>query len=65
MKLKEFFKLQRGSQRAFAKVLGVSESMVSQMAAGTRQVPRKKWAFVEKYTNGLVTKVDMYPDWLK
>lgn len=50
------------NQTAFAKAIGVCQSMVSQWLRNTRPVSPKKCRLIEAATNGEVTREDLRPD---
>ena len=51
-----------GSQRALAKLIGVSAPYVSQMVAGIRPVPAERVLSIEAATDFRVSRHDLRPD---
>lgn len=62
MKLYEYIKKDRGLATALAKKINVHAPDVSMWAAGTRPIPYKYGAPIEKATKGEVTRKDLFPD---
>lgn len=51
-----------GSQAALAKLLGVTQGYISQLATGHRQIPAEYCPAIEAATNGTVRCEEMRPD---
>ena len=62
MTLSEYLKQQRGRAAAVAVRAGVSEAFLSQIAAGTRNVPAERAAELEAACDGAVRRWDLRPD---
>jgi DNA-binding transcriptional regulator YdaS (Cro superfamily) len=63
MDLKTYNSKERGRATALATKLGVSVSYLSQMAAGTAPISAARAMEIEKATDGLVTRQELYEDW--
>ena len=61
-KLKTWTSSQRGRLAALAKHLGVSAPNVVAWTIGTKPIPMTHAAAIEQFTNGAVTRQDMFPD---
>lgn len=61
MQLKEWLDAERGRYVALAEHLGVSKSMVSQMACGHVRVPPVHYARIRDFTGGQVSIEDLLP----
>lgn len=62
MKLSEYLAQQRGRQSALARLVGVHAPDVYRWANGTRVVPVRHCAAIERATDGAVTRRDLRPD---
>lgn len=62
MKLEPWLKASTGRTVALAAFLGVSKSMVSQMARGKVPVPTRLYRPIREYTKGEVDYEDLLPD---
>jgi DNA-binding transcriptional regulator YdaS (Cro superfamily) len=64
IKLKEWLDEERGRVRRLAEELRVPTSFVFRMSSGTKGIPIRHMAAIEKFTEGAVTRRDMCPeDW--
>jgi len=64
MELKEYIELERGNAAKLAREIGVHAPDVFGWASGSRPVPHKYGAAIEKATDGKVTRKELYPnDW--
>jgi DNA-binding transcriptional regulator YdaS (Cro superfamily) len=62
MKLKNYIQIKRGNASQLARDIGVFSSDVSMYASGVKPIPHKYGALIEKHTNGLVTRQELFPD---
>lgn len=51
-----------GRTALLAKHIGLSQPFVTQMASGAKAVPVAHAAGIEQFTDGAVTRQDMFPD---
>jgi len=64
MELKKYIELKYGNAAKLAKDIGAHAPDVSAWASGNRPVPHKYGAAIEKYTEGKVTRKELFPnDW--
>lgn len=61
-KLKQWLDEERGRVRRLAVELRVPTSFVFRMSAGTKGIPIRHMAVIEKFTDGAVTRQEMCPD---
>jgi len=62
MKLPDYLSAERGRGASLASAVGVTQVMISQWAAGIKQVPPDRCVSIEKATSGAVTRRDLRPD---
>lgn len=62
MNLKNYLSQERGRQAALAKALGFHAPDISRWADGVRPIPVQYGAAIEKATDGMVTRKDMFPE---
>lgn len=62
MNLHDYLAQKRGRQAALAKAIGAYAPDISRWADGTRPIPFPFGAPIEKATQGLVTRKEMFPD---
>lgn len=62
MDLKKYLAQERGRQAALAKAIGAHAPDLSRWADGTRPIPVPFGAPIEKATDGLVTRKEMFPE---
>lgn len=62
MKLSEYIKLERGNGKTLAEQLGISQSLLSQIAANSNATAPARCVLIEKLTDGVVTRRDLRPD---
>lgn len=60
--LKAWLSAEHGRGISLAKAIGVPNSFVSKMAAGLKPIPIAHGAAIEHFTDGAVTRQDMFPD---
>lgn len=66
MNLKEWTQQSRGRQAALASFLGVPAPNVCAWVAGQKQPSIKTAVAIEQFTDGAVTRIDLFPtDWQK
>lgn len=63
MTLSEYIKAARGNGRALADKLGISPSVLSQIAANSEGTSPARCVAIENATGGLVTRRDLRRDW--
>lgn len=62
MNLNDYFNTQE-SQASFSRRTRIPQSSLSFWKNGERPIPIPQMPVIEKETNGLVTRKDMYADW--
>ena len=62
MDLKTYLAQERGRQASLSKAIGAHAPDLSRWADGTRPIPVPFGAQIEKATNKLVTRQEMFPD---
>ncbi|MEY2630773.1 MAG: hypothetical protein RLZZ469_1670 [Bacteroidota bacterium] len=62
MTLLEYINHGRGNAIRLASDVGVYPPDISMWANKTRPIPHKYGALIEKHTNGLVTRQELFPD---
>jgi DNA-binding transcriptional regulator YdaS (Cro superfamily) len=66
MNLHDYFTQERGRQAALAKAISAHAPDLSKWATGERPIPVAYGADIERATNGLVTRKDLFPeDWAR
>lgn len=66
MTLSEFIKQERGNGKLLAEKLGISQSVLSQIAADSSSTSPARCVLIEQFTNGAVTRRELRPkDWLQ
>jgi DNA-binding transcriptional regulator YdaS (Cro superfamily) len=64
MNLSDYIKLERGNGKALAEKLGISQSLLSQIAADSSATAPARCVLIEQCTGGAVTRRDLRPaDW--
>lgn len=62
MDLKSYFESERGAAKKLAEAIGVSPSYLSQMSSGIAPISPERAVSIEKATDCLVTRRDLFPD---
>jgi DNA-binding transcriptional regulator YdaS (Cro superfamily) len=62
MDLKTYLLQERGRQAALARAIGAHAPDISRWADGSRPIPSRYGAPIEKATGGLVSRKEMFPD---
>jgi DNA-binding transcriptional regulator YdaS (Cro superfamily) len=62
MDLKTYLESNAITQKEFAKLIDVHESMISQWINGVRSVPAERCSEIERASGGAVTCEDLRPD---
>lgn len=62
MKLHHWVNQKRGRSLAMSQALGVSAPVVSDWVTGKKAVPVERCVFIERATDGAVTRQDLRPD---
>jgi DNA-binding transcriptional regulator YdaS (Cro superfamily) len=62
MNLSEYFEIPENTQVELAQKVGVSQSMISQIANGSRPCPIPTCVLIEAATGGQVSRKDLRPD---
>ena len=62
MKLKAYIQSERGKATALAEALNIPATYLSQMASGNRAITAERASDIERFTGGVVTRKDMFPD---
>lgn len=63
MHLSEYIKRERGNGKALAEKLGISQSVLSQIAADSSGTSPVRCVLIEQHTKGQVTRKDLRADW--
>ena len=62
MHLKAYIQSERGKATALAEALQIPATYLSQMASGNRAITAERASDIERFTGGVVTRKDMFPD---
>lgn len=62
MHLKAYIQSERGKATALAEALKIPATYLSQMASGNRAITAERASDIERFTGGVVTRKEMFPD---